>query len=101
MELSYGHWSRSIRQQLTWGNYAQVVSVMAWVKLKFNQTQKKPGPVKGPAFLLKNDYSSFGTYLPRVCFSLISSRLLQSIHCVAVGRASIRRKPISTPQVSQ
>ena len=33
--------------------------------------------------------------------SLISSSVLQSMHCVAVGRASRRRIPISTPQDSQ
>ena len=33
--------------------------------------------------------------------SLISSRFLQSMHSVAVGRASSRLIPISTPQISQ
>ena len=33
--------------------------------------------------------------------SLISSRVLQSMHCVAVGRASRRLMPISTPHTSQ
>jgi hypothetical protein len=35
------------------------------------------------------------------CFSLISSKVLQSMQSVAVGRASRRFKPISTPQLSQ
>ena len=35
------------------------------------------------------------------CLSLISSRVLQSMHWVAVGRASSRLRPISIPQVSQ
>lgn len=35
------------------------------------------------------------------CFSLISSRVLQSIHKLAVGRASSRFRPISSPQFSQ
>src|SRR5690606_2341499 len=34
---------------------------------------------------------------PPICFSLISARVLQSMHRVAVGRASRRRIPISTP----
>jgi hypothetical protein len=34
------------------------------------------------------------------CFSLISSRVLQSMQSVAVGRASRRRTPISIPQAS-
>ena len=38
---------------------------------------------------------------PRSCRSLISSRVLQSMHSVAVGRASRRLMPISTPQASQ
>src|SRR5690606_16546270 len=38
---------------------------------------------------------------PPICFSLISARVLQSMHRVAVGRASRRRIPISTPQESQ
>ena len=36
-----------------------------------------------------------------ICFSLISSRVLQSMHRVAVGLASRRLRPISTPQLSQ
>src|SRR5450830_1516465 len=38
-------------------------------------------------------------YLP-TCFSLISAKVLQSTHRSAVGRASRRRIPISTPQDS-
>ena len=38
---------------------------------------------------------------PCSCRSLISSSDLQSTHWVAVGLASRRRRPISTPQVSQ
>src|SRR5690606_40549805 len=34
------------------------------------------------------------------CFSLISASVLQSMQSVAVGRASRRRMPISTPQES-
>jgi hypothetical protein len=36
-----------------------------------------------------------------ICLSRISSSVLQSIHSVAVGRASSRRIPISTPHDSQ
>lgn len=39
--------------------------------------------------------------LPWFCRSLISDKVLQSMHKVAVGRASRRRKPISIPQASQ
>ena len=35
------------------------------------------------------------------CFSRSSSSVLQSMHSVAVGRASRRFRPISTPQLSQ
>lgn len=35
------------------------------------------------------------------CFSRISSRVLQSMQSVAVGRASRRRRPISIPHCSQ
>ena len=35
------------------------------------------------------------------CFSRNSSSVLQSMHSVAVGRASSRLRPISTPQLSQ
>ena len=38
---------------------------------------------------------------PPICFSRISSSVLQSMHCVAVGRASSRCTPISAPQSSQ
>ena len=36
-----------------------------------------------------------------ICFSLRSSSSLQSMQSVAVGRASRRLRPISTPQLSQ
>jgi len=36
-----------------------------------------------------------------ICFSLISSRVLQSMQRMAVGRASSRFMPISIPQLSQ
>ena len=36
-----------------------------------------------------------------ICFSRISSRVLQSIHKVAVGLASKRFRPISMPHLSQ
>ncbi len=45
--------------------------------------------------------SRLTSFQPVICFSRISSSVLQSMHWVAVGRASKRRMPISTPQESQ
>lgn len=68
--------------------------------VKITKTRK---PRNG-AFLLVKTYGQKGCLLLcylAICFSRISSSVLQSMHSVAVGRASRRERPISMPQLSQ
>ena len=52
-------------------------------------------------FTLSNAAQRGATLYLLICFSRCSSSVLQSMHNVAVGRASRRFKPISTPHESQ
>jgi hypothetical protein len=58
-----------------------------------------PGNKKGRFGVLF--YCAAGPAYLATCFSRSSSSVLQSMHIVAVGRASRRFRPISTPQESQ
>ena len=61
--------------------------------------KKTAGP--NPPLSSARERNGAGTDQAPFCFSRISSMVLQSMQSVAVGRASSRRTPISTPQDSQ